>query len=157
MPTLRTLPSVWRAWALGFNLVALVGSLLAFYYVHATATLKAAGIAARFAGPESPEVVPFTTMELLQTTHTHLFTMAFLQLMLGGFFLLSSAPAGLKKWLAGGTFALILLDHAAMWATHAWSPSFAPLVLVSGAALGMSLLAQNGWSLWDLTFGYEGK
>jgi hypothetical protein len=43
-----------------------------------------------------------------------------------------------------------------MWATHSWSPSFAPLVLASGAALGCALMVQMGWALWDLTLGYRG-
>jgi hypothetical protein len=156
MPELRRLPPEWRALALGFVSVSLLATGLAFFYVHATSTFTPAGIQARFAGPETPDITPVTAGELLQTTHTHLFTMAFLQLLAGGIFLLGSAVRRLKTWMVAGGFGLILLDHAGMWLTKAVSPGFAPALILSGASLGMVFLMELGWSFWDLTFGCQG-
>jgi hypothetical protein len=127
---------------------------LAFFYVHQTATFSLSGLKARFSGPESPEIATFTALELLQTTHTHLFTMAFLQFMAGGLFLLSSAPPRMKAWLGGGGFGLVALDHGAMWVVRSF-PALTPGILVSGGLLGLCLLLELCWCLWDLSLGHS--
>ena len=85
-----------RAWGLGLLACLLVGLAVALALVHASSTFTPAGLGTRFAGPETDSISPHTVLSLLQTTHTHLFTLAFLQALLGGLFLLSSAPHRLR-------------------------------------------------------------
>lgn len=139
-----------RAWAAGFLILAALGLAVSLAYLHFTSTLGVEGIRARFSGPETEAIATHSFLSLLQTTHTHLFTLAFLQLALGGLFLASSAPTRLKAALAGGTFGLILLDHAAMWLTKLSSPAWAPLLWVSGCAMTLALALEIAWSLADL-------
>ncbi|HTB35409.1 MAG TPA: hypothetical protein VK842_11125 [bacterium] len=139
-----------RAWGLGLLACLLVGLAVALAMVHVSSTFTPSGLGTRFAGPETDTISPHTVLSLLQTTHTHLFTLAFLQAVLGGLFLLSGAPERLRAWLGGGTFTLILADHAAMWTVKLAGAAWSPLLLLSGAAMTTALLMEWGWCAADL-------
>lgn len=139
-----------RAWGLGLLACLVVGLAVALAMVHLSSTFTPSGLGARFAGPETEAISPHTFLSLLQTTHTHLFTLAFLQALLGGLFLLSSASERLRGALAGGTFALILADHVAMWAVKGAGPAWSPLLFASGAAMTAALFVQWAWCAADL-------
>lgn len=149
-PPLRDWGAPARAWALGLLACLLAGLGVALAMVQMSSTFTPAGLGARFAGPETDSISPHTVLSLLQTTHTHLFTLAFLQALLGGLFLLSGAPRRLRGALAGGTFALVLADHAAMWTVKLAGAAWSPLLLLSGGALSAALLLQWAWCAADL-------
>ncbi len=128
----------------------LVGTIVAVVQVHVSSTLALEGLKARFAGPETADISTHSLASLLQTTHTHLFTLAFMQFMLGGLFLLSSASKGLKGLLAGGGFAFILLDQASMWLAKGISPAWVPLIWVAGTLMSVAFCIQIFWCMGDL-------
>ena len=151
VPSLKAWRGPLRAWGLGLLACLLVGLAVALAMVHVSSTFTPAGLGTRFAGPETDTISPHTVLSLLQTTHTHLFTLAFLQALLGGLFLLSSAPERLRGLLAGGTFVLVLADHAAMWTVKLAGAEWSPLLLCSGTAMTAALLVQWGWCAADLS------
>jgi hypothetical protein len=150
MKPLRELPAAQRAWAAGFLALAGLGLAVALVQVHTDSGLFLDSLRARFAGPETADFSPHTWRSLLSSTHTHLFTLAFLQLALGGFFLQSSAPSRLKAWLAGGGFAFILLDQASLWLCFWQGPAFAPLIFASGFSMTAAMATEIAWCLADL-------
>lgn len=131
-----------RIWGLGFLLCAAAGLAVALFYVHVASGFKPEDLATRFHGPETEALSAHSWRSLLQTTHTHLFTLAFLQFMLGGLTLLSSLPKAAKAWLAGGVFPLLLLDHAAMWALHLRGGTWSVVLLATGTLLTLALAAE---------------
>ena len=139
-----------RTWALGFHALALTGMAVSIYYVHATATLTLGGLEARFAGPETEQVATHSFLSLLQTIHTHLFTLTFLQLFLGGFFLLGSASRRWKAWLVPGGFGAVLLDQGALAASFKFGPGWSPLVMLGGILMTAILVTEALWNLKDL-------
>ncbi len=142
-----------RFWGLGLLCLAGLALAVALLYVHLNSTLLPQGIASKFSGPETESISPHTFFSLLQTTHTHLFTLLFFQALLGFLFLLSSAPAWLKKWLPGGTFIVVVVDHGFMWLTHYQGPSFSLGVFLSGSLMTLAFLIEWLWCLADLARG----
>jgi hypothetical protein len=121
-----------RAWGLGFLTLASLGLGVALAYVHLESGFAPAGLLSRFHGPETEAISQHTWRSLLQTTHTHLFTLTFLQCMLGAFTLMSSLPPRAKAWLAGGGFVPIILDHAAMWLLYLYGGAWSFGLMASG-------------------------
>lgn len=150
MKSLREFTAAQRAWAAGFLALSGLGLCVALIQVHADSGLFLESIRSRFAGPEAGEISPHTWRSLLATTHTHVFTLAFLQLALGGFFLLSSASPRLKAWLAGGAFALVLADQASLWLCYGLGPGFAPMIYAAGFGMTAAFALEIAWCLSDL-------
>jgi hypothetical protein len=113
--------------------------------------LAPSGVASRFAGPETDQVYPHTFGSLLQTTHTHLYTLAFFEFLLGGLFLLSSAAPRLKVAVISIAWAAILLDHAGMWMVFAWGRGWVWAMMVGGISMTSALALQLAWCLKDLS------
>ena len=112
-----------------------VGLGVALLYVHLESGLVAQGLLSKFHGPETDTISAHTWRSLLQTTHTHLFTLAFLQCLLGAFTLLNSLSNRAKAWLAGGGFVLIALDHAAMWMLYLYGGAWSLALMATGTLM----------------------
>lgn len=153
MKPLRDFNAAERLWAAGFLGLAGLGLLVAVAQVHLDSGLALEGLKARFAGPETDAIATHSFASLLQSTHTHVFTLAFLQLALGAFFLASSASPAWKKSLAGGAFLLILCDQASMWMVHLAGPAWVPALWISGSLMMLAMGLEIGCCLKELCFG----
>jgi hypothetical protein len=139
-----------RVWALGFLVLAGLGLCVSLLMVAHDSGLAPADVGTRFAGPESDEIYPHTLGSLLQTTHTHLYTLAFLELLLGGFFLLSSASSRAKVFWIGLAWTAMLLDHAGMWTVFKFGRAWVWMLMLGGTAMSVAMFTQVGWCLKDL-------
>jgi len=150
MKALRDYGADERLWATGFLGLAGLGMLVAVAQVHVDSGLAMEGLKARFAGPETDAIATHSFASLLQSTHTHIFTLAFLQLALGALFLASSASRAWKKALAGGGFALILGDQASMCMAHLAGPAWVPGLWIFGGLMMACLGLEIAWCLNEL-------
>jgi hypothetical protein len=73
------------------------------------------GVADYIRGNEERMMFGKTTMELTETTHTHLFTMPLLWLVLGHLFVLTTWPAPVKGAVTVGSFIGMAAELAAPW------------------------------------------
>lgn len=110
--------------------------------------LTVAGGMEYYAGGESTR----TALELLDSTHPHLFTMAFLVFILGHIFALTRVVNKVKTRMALIAFGAVLLDAAAPWIiTFAWPP-FSAVQVVNSALLASVLLTYLSVPLYEMWF-----
>ncbi len=90
-------------------------------------------------------------LELLDATHPHLFTMAFLVFILGHIFALTRVTSRTKTRLAFLAFGSVMLDAAAPWIiTYLW-PLFSTIQLLNTAVLSgviLAYLAVPTYEMW---------
>ncbi len=152
VPQLNTWRGPARVWALGFCASVVLGLCVSILMVFFDSGLRPQDLGTRFAGPESDRVFPHTMRSLLQTTHTHLYTIAFLEFLLGGLFLLSSASNKIKTFLICIVWSAFALDHAGMWLVFQFGKSRVWMLMLGGTTISVSLFAQVGWCLKDLAW-----
>ena len=116
-----------------------VGVGVGLYYVFHTTQLTANGTEEHYRGSiinddfEIPEKYPKPTSELLNTTHTHILSMTFIFLIIGGLFYFNSLITGmLKTFLIIEPFISILLTFGGIWLMRFIHSSFSYLIIISG-------------------------
>lgn len=88
---------------------------------------------------------------LMKLSHIHLFGIGLLLLGLGLIFRLADMRRWIKVLLIVLPFAAMLSDILA-WFLTKWDPVYAYVVVIGGAALGLSFMTQIIVSLWQLWF-----
>jgi hypothetical protein len=83
---------------------------------------------------------------LIRVSHIHVFGIAFILFFVGRLFVLCDIPVWLKRLTIGIPFLSMMLDILAWYLTRQ-TPSFAYLLVISGAMMGLSLNFQIGLSL----------
>ncbi len=86
---------------------------------------------------------------LIRVSHIHLFGIAFILYMVGKLFVLCEIPVWLKRLTIGLPFLGMLTDIFAWYLTRE-TPSFAYLLVISGALMGLSLNFQVLLSLYQM-------
>ena len=116
-----------------------IGVGVGLYYVLYTTQFSKAGTEEHFRGStmeddfKIPEKYPKPMSELLNTTHTHILSMTFIFLIIGGIFFFNSIITGLLKTiLIIEPFISILTTFGGIWLIRFFHPSFSYLVLISG-------------------------
>lgn len=87
---------------------------------------------------------------LIQTSHTHLFSMTLIAGLLGLVFLFSGLGEGKKAVILALPFVGTILDIGGMWLTRFVWPPFAVFVLVGGSLFGLGYLLIASISLYEL-------
>jgi hypothetical protein len=90
--------------------------------------------------------------QLARVSHVHLFGISMVFLLTGAIFALSATPSWLRVSLIALPYLAIFADIAAWWVTR-YEPLFAYVVVIGGAAMGISLAGQILISLWDMWIG----
>ena len=116
-----------------FNLVVAVAIAVGIAMYQVRTRLTPSGTAEYYgaAGGEGP-----SALELLDATHPHLFSSAFLLFVLGHLFALTQVSAPVKTWLAVLGFTAVVVDAAGPWIVRFLWPGFATV-----HALNVLLLA----------------
>ena len=89
-------------------------------------------------------------LELLDATHPHLFTMAFLVFVLGHIFALTRVTSKTKTRLALMAFGSVLLDAAAPWIITYFWPVFSTVQLLNTAVLSGVILAYLAVPMYEM-------
>lgn len=89
-------------------------------------------------------------VELARVSHIHLFGISLIFLITGAIFALSETPVWLRAALVVFPYVTIVMDIGSWWLTKYFDPTFAYVVLISGAGMGLALAAQIFISLWEM-------
>lgn len=90
-----------------------------------------------------------TLADLARVSHIHLFGISFIFLITGGIFALSETAPAWRGAILALPYLTIWADIGAWWGTK-YVPSFAWVVVVSGAVMGLALAAQIFVPLWEM-------
>jgi hypothetical protein len=88
--------------------------------------------------------------DLAQVSHIHLFGISIIFLLTGAIFALSETPISLRVCLVVVPYLSILMDIGSWWFTKYLDTTFAYVVIVGGAGMGLALAAQILIALWDM-------
>ena len=120
-----------------FNLTIGVG--VGLYYIGYTTQYSPSGTSEHFAGSkvsddfDIPDKYPKPFSELLNTTHTHVISMTFIFLIIGGIFYFNSIITGVMKTiLILEPFISIIITFGGIWLIRFIHPGFSYVVILSG-------------------------
>ena len=126
-----------------FNLTVGVG--VGLYYVGYTTQYSSIGTSEHFAGSkvsddfDIPDKYPKPISELLNTTHTHVISMTFIFLIIGGIFYFNSIITGsMKIIIIVEPFISIIATFGGIWLIRFIHSGFSYLVILSGILMYMS-------------------
>ena len=126
-----------------FNLTIGVG--VGLYYVGYTTQYSLSGTSEHFAGSkisddfDIPDKYPKPFTELLNTTHTHVISLTFIFLIIGGIFYFNSIITGsMKIILIVEPFISIMATFGGIWLIRFIHSGFSYLVILSGILMYMS-------------------
>jgi len=88
---------------------------------------------------------------LVRISHIHLFGIAFIMFLLGRIFILCEMPVLVKRITVAIPFITVLADILSWYLTKI-IPNFAYLVVIAGALMGISIMAQVIISLYQMWF-----
>ena len=138
-----------------FNLT--VGVSVGLYYVGYTTQYSSTGTSEHFAGSkvnddfDIPDKYPKPISELLNTTHTHVISMTFIFLIIGGIFYFNSIITGsIKTILIVEPFISIMATFGGIWLIRFIHPGFSYLVLLSGILMYMSFFIMASTIFYEL-------
>lgn len=89
-------------------------------------------------------------VQLARVSHIHLFGISLIFMVTGAIFALSETPIWLRVTLLVFPYLTIIADIGSWWLTKYFDPTFAYVVLIGGAGMGMALAAQILISLWQM-------
>jgi hypothetical protein len=122
-----------------------IGVSVGLYYVGYTTQFSSAGTSEHFAGSkisaqfDIPDKYPKPISELLNTTHTHIISMTFIFLIIGGIFFFNSIITGLLKTiLIVEPFVSILITFGGIWLMRFIHSGFSYIVIFSGLLMYLS-------------------
>ncbi len=138
-----------------FNLTIGVG--VGLYYVGYTTEYSPSGTSEHFSGSEIsdefdiPEKYPKPLSELLNTTHTHIISMTFIFLIIGGIFYFNSIITGaMKTFLIVEPFISIIITFGGIWLVRFIHPGFSYLVILSGILMYLSFFIMASTVFYEL-------
>ena len=139
-----------------FNLTIGVG--VGLYYVGYTTQYSLSGTSEHFAGSkisddfDIPDKYPKPFTELLNTTHTHVISMTFIFLIIGGIFYFNSIITGsMKTILIIEPFISIIVTFGGIWLVRFIHPGFSYLVILSGILMYLSFIIMASTIFYELS------
>ena len=139
-----------------FNLTIGVG--VGLYYIGYTTQYSPSGTSEHFAGSkvsddfDIPDKYPKPLSELLNTTHTHVISMTFIFLIIGGIFYFNSIITGsMKIILIVESFISIIVTFSGIWLVRFIHPGFSYLVILSGILMYMSFFIMASTIFYELS------
>ena len=135
-----------------FLVFMLAASAFSIYMSWERTRLSAAGAAAYYLGDEERMMFPLERLELIETTHFHLFMMPLMVLTVGHLFLLSAWDRRAKTVVITAAFAYAALDVAKPWMVRYVSPDWGWLAPLNSALFGATLLLCILVPLYELWF-----
>ena len=130
-----------------FMLIGIATNLLISY---AKTGFSYNGLIEYYRGVESG--YPKTYLELLETTHFHVFSMSVVFLILAHVFLMSSWSYRLKVMVIIISFLAMLAEICSPWLITYVSPKFAVLMIISGTIIALSLLLYIVVPMYEMWF-----
>ena len=154
--TWGNLPEPIRAVGRWITIVQLVGYTTSLVFIRHTTGMTPAGVAARYRGsdPDAAEgAMQFAKSfaEMLNVTHTHLFSMAAIFVFSGLALALCSRPS--ERWrriLIVEPFVALLVSFSAMWLMRYADPRFAWLLSASSGLMAITFYVQSVFILREL-------
>jgi hypothetical protein len=89
-------------------------------------------------------------VSLARVSHIHLFGISLIFMVTGGIFALSETPIWLRVALVVIPYLTVIMDIGSWWLTKYLDPTFAYVVLIGGAGMGLALAAQIFIPLWEM-------
>ena len=139
-----------------FNLTIGVG--VGLYYVGYTTQYSPSGTSEHFAGSkisddfDIPDKYPKPFTELLNTTHTHVISLTFIFLIIGGIFYFNSIITGsMKTILIIEPFISIIVTFGGIWLVRFIHPGFSYLVILSGILMYLSFIIMASTIFYELS------
>jgi len=139
-----------------FNLTIGVG--VGLYYVGYTTQYSLSGTSEHFAGSkisddfDIPDKYPKPFTELLNTTHTHVISLTFIFLIIGGIFYFNSIITGsMKTILIIEPFISIIVTFGGIWLIRFIHPGFSYLVILSGILMYLSFIIMASTIFYELS------
>ena len=139
-----------------FNLTIGVG--VGLYYVGYTTQYSLSGTSEHFAGSkisddfDIPDKYPKPFTELLNTTHTHVISLTFIFLIIGGIFYFNSIITGsMKTILIIEPFISIIVTFGGIWLVRFIHPGFSYLVILSGILMYLSFIIMASTIFYELS------
>ena len=109
-----------------------------------------AGLVAYYRGDEALGYYAKTPLELLETTHFHLFSQPVFFFIIGHIFLLSAWPRPLKAAIVCASFAAVAADIAGPWLIVYAGAPFTALKLLAGYVLAGCFVVETLVALYDM-------
>ena len=139
-----------------FNITVGVG--VGLYYVGYTTQYSSIGTSEHFAGSkvsddfDIPDKYPKPFSELLNTTHTHVISMTFIFLIIGGIFYFNSIITGsMKTILIIEPFISIIVTFGGILLVRFIHPGFSYLVILSGILMYLSFIIMASTIFYELS------
>lgn len=139
-----------------FNITVGVG--VGLYYVGYTTQYSSIGTSEHFAGSkvsddfDIPDKYPKPFTELLNTTHTHVISLTFIFLIIGGIFYFNSIITGsMKTILIIEPFISIIVTFGGIWLVRFIHPGFSYLVILSGILMYLSFIIMASTIFYELS------
>jgi hypothetical protein len=152
------LPEPLRALARWMTIVQVVGYTTALIFIRHTTGMTPSGVALRYRGSD-PDVTTESAMqfsksfaEMLNITHTHLFSMAAIFVFSGLCFAFCSRPS--ERWrrvLVVEPFVALLISFTAMWLMRYVDARFSWLLSLSSSVMAVTFYTQSFFILRELT------
>ena len=137
----------------------IVGVTVGLYYVGYTTQFSSMGTSEHFRGSpldgefDIPEKYPKPLTELLNTTHTHIISMTFIFLILGGIFFFNSIITGIfKTILIVEPFISIIFTFGGIWLIRFVHPNFSYLTIISGILMYICFFIMATAVFYELIF-----
>jgi hypothetical protein len=135
-----------------FMVFMLAASAFAIYMSWERTHLSASGAAAYYLGDEERMMFPKERLELIETTHFHLFMTPVIMLTVGHLFLLSAWSRRWKTVVITSGFGYAALDVAKPWLVRYVAPELGVLATINSALFGMTMLLCILVPLYEIWF-----
>ena len=135
-----------------FLLFMLAASAFSIFMSWERTRLSTQGAAAYYRGDEAHMMFPKERLELIETTHFHLFITPLIVMTVGHLFLMSAWSRRWKAVIITAAFAYAALDIAKPWLVRYGAPEFGVLAPINSALFGMTMLLCIFVPLYEIWF-----
>jgi len=135
-----------------FMVFMLAASAFSIYMSWERTRLSVDGAAAYYRGDEARMMFPKERLELIETTHFHLFMTPVIVLTVGHLFLLSAWSRRWKATVVTSAFGYAALDVAKPWLVRYVAPELGVLAPINSALFGMTMLLCILVPLYEIWF-----
>ncbi len=135
-----------------FMMFMLAASAFSIYMSWERTRLTSDGAAAYYRGDEARMMFPKERLELIETTHFHLFMTPVIVLTVGHLFLMSAWSRRWKTAVITAAFGYAALDVAKPWLVRFVAPEFAVLAPFNSALFGATMLLCILVPLYEIWF-----
>lgn len=130
---LKTLSPSRKALIFFFLICLLLGYFIAILKIHSTTNFDISEAILKYKGAEDPELMAFpkTYKEILQLTHSHVFSVPMIYFLLGLIFLGTTLKEKTKVIFISILFSSFLLEYISLWLFWRFSENFVYLTAFS--------------------------